>query len=95
MRRLDRDRVPLQIPHFIGGLLAEDGIDATGEMGSTGDGSLVVMLAMGHHLCVVDPGKTDVVLTGDEGIHVEGRLDEIGTCLGDVTALGVVLTALV
>ena len=75
------DRLVLFIAQLKGTLLGENGVDTTGQMGSSGADGLGMMFTVVDHLLVVDGGELDIPLAHDVGVEIEGGFNQIGACL--------------
>ena len=94
-RRIDRDRITVQVTKLERTLLLEQDVDAIGKMGSNSANSLGVVLAIMNHLPKVDVGQLNVPLTSDIGIEKECGADDARASLSDTAAFGLMVTALV
>ena len=59
-------------------VLFKDGVDATGQVGSTSADGLMVMFTIVDHLAIVEGGELDIVESGNLGIEIKGGFNEVG-----------------
>ena len=86
--------VPSSILQFVRTVIAQHSVDPGQQVGSTGADGLEMMLAVLHHLPVVDGCDLGVPLTSNAGIEKCSGLDQVGTGLGHAQASGLGIATL-
>ncbi len=90
----DGDRPAIDIPQFIRSRFAQHDPDPIQEMRGTRTHRLAVMLAVMHHLVIVERRQLRVTVAGHLCVQIGKLLDQVGPGLSDMQTLRFALPAL-